>query len=362
MFQIKSKNYVIIIGLTLIIVLSLGCSRPHFSEENWRKRTDETQTNLLYAKHEENGEYFNPWLRTNRGLSDVLTWKLSSTEDYTEEEWNYLPKVLSNVQERLLKTQAENYILWIGHGSFIVKTGDQVWLLDPMFSKRALLPSRLTPPALTAKDINDLFPNVNVVISHNHYDHLDEDSIRELSSDYDFYVPLGLKSTIRDWKPQSKIIEMDWWQKLTIRDGFELHCLPAQHWSNRVFEGRNTSLWASYMIVAPDVTIYFGGDSGYFIGYREISKKYPKIDYALIPITAYHPRWFMHEAHMNIDEAIDAFHDLSAAFFIPTQWGTFHLGDEPAGYPGLDLKRTIQKRGLEANRYLILDIGGFYEW
>ena len=84
---------------------------------------------------------------------------------------------------------------------------------------------------------------------------------------------------------------------------------------------------------------------------------FPDIDYALMPVTAYHPRWFMHYAHMNIDEALDAFDDLRARFFIPTQWGAFDLGDEPAGYPGLDLKRTIKKRNVDPSRILILDVG-----
>jgi L-ascorbate metabolism protein UlaG (beta-lactamase superfamily) len=103
--------------------------------------------------------------------------------------------------------------------------------------------------------------------------------------------------------------------------------------------------------------IYFGGDSGYFIGYREIGRRFPNIGYALLPTTAYHPRWFMHYAHMNIPEALAAFRDLGARYFIPTQWGTFHLGDEPPGYAALDLKNTIQKRNLDSSRFIIMDIG-----
>lgn len=107
------------------------------------------------------------------------------------------------------------------------------------------------------------------------------------------------------------------------------------------------------------MNIYFGGDSGYFIGYREFGRKYQKIDYALLPITAYHPRWRMHVAHMDVKEAIKAFQDLNATYFVPTQWGTFHLGDNPPGYPGLDLRREIDRQSLESERYLILDLGEF---
>jgi len=92
-------------------------------------------------------------------------------------------------------------------------------------------------------------------------------------------------------------------------------------------------LWASYLLITPETVIYYGGDSGYFVGYREIGRQFPNINYALLPLTAYHPRWFMHYAHMNVPEALAAFIDLGARYFIPNQWGTFHLGDEPPGYP-----------------------------
>ncbi len=111
------------------------------------------------------------------------------------------------------------------------------------------------------------------------------------------------------------------------------------------------------MLVGSETTIYYGADSGYFIGFREFGRRFPDIDYALLSTTAYHPRWFMHYAHANIDETIDAFHDLGAKYVIPTQWGTFSLGNEPAGYPALDLKRHIKARRLDPARYIIMDIG-----
>ena len=150
---------------------------------------------------------------------------------------------------------------------------------------------------------------------------------------------------------------MNWWEQLSINENVQLTCLPAQHWSLRLFQGYNTTLWASFMIKSPATTIYFGGDSGYFKGYREIGRVFDDIDYALLPITAYDPRWFMHYPHMNTNEAIQAFADLGADFFIPTQWGTFHLGDNPPGLPPLDLKRDIEQMQLNPSRYLILDIG-----
>lgn len=136
-----------------------------------------------------------------------------------------------------------------------------------------------------------------------------------------------------------------------------LVCLPMQHWSRRIGQGLNETLWASFLLITPTAKIYFGGDTGYFIGHREIGKRYPGIDYALLPTTAYHPRWFMHYAHMDIDEALAAFDDLGARTMIPHQWGTFHLGDEPVGYSALELKRKITGQGLDSSRFIILNIG-----
>lgn len=107
--------------------------------------------------------------------------------------------------------------------------------------------------------------------------------------------------------------------------------------------------------------IYYGGDSGYFVGYREFGRRFPRIDYALIPLTAYHPRWFMHYAHVNALETIQAFRDPGARYFTPTQWGTFRLGDNPPGYPVLDLKRIIRQQKLDPTPFLILDIGQIEE-
>lgn len=347
--------------LWLIVVLGSGCSQPGFDERVWRQEVESQKISRLYDDHYRDGEYFNPWVDVTKPFSDLLRWRFSEKQPYTEQETTYLPDIRTDTMERIRAMKQSDFIIWIGHDSFLIKTGEQVWLTDPMFSKRALLPARKTPPGMTAQQINDLFPKVNVIISHNHYDHLDEESIRDLSGAYVYYVPVGLAETLRDWQPDARIVEMDWWQQRTLEKGYELHCLPAQHWSRRAFDGENTSLWASFMVISPNLTVYFGGDSGYFMGYREIGRKYSRIDYALIPTTAYHPRWFMHKSHMNIEEAILAFEELGAGIFIPTQWGTFHLGDEPVGYPILDLKRTIKARNLDRARFLILDIGELAE-
>jgi len=225
-----------------------------------------------------------------------------------------------------------------------------------MLSDRALWPKRHTQPALTQEALRSLPGTFNVVLSHNHYDHLDKATLEALPASSRLYVPLGLGEFVGEMAGKP-VKEMDWWQTVDVGKGVRLVCLPAQHWSRRIGQGRNTTLWASFLIVTPERTVYFGGDSGYFIGYREIGRRYPGIDVALLPLTAYHPRWFMHYAHMNAPEVLDAFDDLGARTLIPTQWGTFRLGSEPIGYPILDLRRTMKERTFDPSRAVIMDIG-----
>ena len=196
--------------LVFLLIFQGSCTPPQFNEDQWKKEVEAARPAQLYEKHQRNGIFFNPWMADNRrSFISLLRWRLSFKQAYTEEEHNFLPKYHKNVKEQIRTNINKDFIVWIGHGSYLIKTGDQVWLLDPMFSKRALLPARKVPPALTTEDINSIFPRVNVVISHNHYDHLDEESIRNLSDTTVFYVPMGLGATLRDWQPKAKIVEMD---------------------------------------------------------------------------------------------------------------------------------------------------------
>jgi L-ascorbate metabolism protein UlaG (beta-lactamase superfamily) len=347
-------------ALACLLVACISVNEP-FEESTWRKEVLQEDPAMLRAPHFRDGKYFAPWLpMQERGFGSYLVLRLfGRSAAYTEEEENNLPDVLPDTWERLKRTDGD-LILWVGHATFLIRLKGEYWLTDPMFSDRALLPRRKTPPAFPLKDLGLLDGPLNVVISHDHYDHLDEASVKAMPAGTRFYVPLGLGRLVREFGAQN-VMELDWWQEATTAAGTKLTALPIQHWSRRIGEGKNSALWASYLIDGGGMKIYFGGDSGYFIGFREFGKLYPGIDYALLPVTAYHPRWFMHYAHMNVPEAIDAFHDLGARYFIPTQWGTFHLGEEPAGYAGLDLRREIAGQKLDPSRFVIMNIGEIRE-
>jgi L-ascorbate metabolism protein UlaG (beta-lactamase superfamily) len=347
------------LAIAILILLSARLyGAESFDEKDWRTRADGADPSLLYAPHFKNGEYFNPWLPVeNRGFGTYLRWRIFGKKaDYSKEEREFLPAVIPGAAARVQSLKGRNYILWVGHSTFLVALDGEYWLTDPVFSDRVIIPRRVTPPAVTAGDLAAMHGRLNVLISHNHYDHLDVDSIKRLPPSTRFFVPMGLGSLIRG-AHRGKVVEMDWWQGIECGKGARVICLPMQHWSKRITQGTNTTLWASFLVVGRKTKVYYAGDSGYFVGYREIGRRYPGIDYVLMPTTAYHPRWFMHYAHMNVAEALDAFEQLGARYFIPTQWGTFQLGEEPPGYAGLDLRRRILERGLDASRYLIMDIG-----
>ena len=348
-------------ALALLFILSCASKdKESFSEAAWREAVASTRPGDLYAPHKKDGIFFTPWMKMkDKSVLDVLEWKLFSRPGYTPEERGVLPEVIPDTAQRLARTRGD-FILWIGHNSFLVRVGGQYWLTDPIFSKRALLPARVTPPAITAAELATIVKAPNILISHNHYDHLDRSSMEELPETSRVFVPLGLKDYVRKMN-KPLIEEMDWWEEADLGKGVRLVCLPTQHWSMRMNQARNKSLWAAWLLITPEHTLYFGGDSGYFKGFAEVGKKYPGIDYAFMATTAYHPRWFMHHQHMNIPEAVQGFKELGAGYFIPTQWGTFPLGSEPAGFPGLDLQRYIRSRNLDSSRYKIMDIGEILE-
>ncbi len=249
-------------------------------------------------------------------------------------------------------------ITWIGHATMLLQLGATNILLDPVFSKRAspfrrFGPARLVPAPL---DVDQLPPIDVVLLSHDHYDHLDEPSVRALHHRFgralQWVTPLGYA----DWFARRGIeaSELDWWQNTQLA-GVRVTATPAQHWTRRGWRALQR-LWASYMIEG-DFNVYFAGDSGYCPAFREIGARFPKVDVAMLPIGAYEPRWFMRSAHMNPEEAVQSYIDLGARWFVPMHWGTFRLTDEDMREPPERLRRAWQDAVLPAEQLRILQHG-----
>ncbi|HJZ86714.1 MAG TPA: MBL fold metallo-hydrolase [Polyangia bacterium] len=296
------------------------------------------------------GRFENPpeWPR-RPGMRAFLRWQLSGRPGLRPA--GFRPPQIPNDGAELRARRKPPSVTWIGHATLLVQAGGVAVLTDPMFSTRlGGFVRRLAPPGVALRDL----PPVDlVVISHNHRDHLDEPSVRALGPDVQFAVPLGLGAWFRR-RGLQRVIELDWWQSARFADGAQVTLVPAQHWSQRSLGDLNASLWGGYLIEAGGARFYFAGDTGYPAAFREIGRRMPGIDYALLPIGAYEPRWFMQSQHISPEEAARAFGELGARALVPMHWGTFRLTDEPLDEPPRLLRQAM---GADTDRIIQLAIG-----
>lgn len=214
---------------------------------------------------------------------------------------------------------------WLGHASVLMQLDGKYILTDPVLYGRAspfswLGPKRFFNSPIAYAD----FPELDVILlSHDHYDHLDYSAIMALKENTKhFIVPLGVADHLLFWGiPKEKITEMDWNDSCT-QAGITFHAMPARHFSGRKFK-RNNTLWASYVLKGTKETIYFGGDSGTCTDFEAIGNEHGPFDLNILPIGAYNEAW--HDIHMNPSEAVDAWHQLGKGYFFPIHWGTFDL-------------------------------------
>lgn len=326
MIQKTGSNYVfqhIVLAVVVsMVALLAGCNSKVELHKN------------LPPHHQQNGRFVNTnGEAINKPFKDLLKWQREAPE--------VLPLNLPSVPAQLtaLANPSAAQITWIGHSTFLLQVDGLNILTDPIFTDRASPvsfagPKRTTPPAITLEQL----PLIDVVlISHNHYDHLDRATIKALQAKQGdstpwYYVPLGLKSWFEKLGAE-QVRELDWWDNLKINET-TFHAVPVQHWSSRTPFDRNKTLWAGFFIDSPTQRVLFVGDSGYSDDFKTIAKRLGSVDLALVPIGAYSPRWFMSQAHMNPDEALQVVQDVGAKRAIGMHWGTFALTDEPMAEPG----------------------------
>jgi N-acyl-phosphatidylethanolamine-hydrolysing phospholipase D len=343
-------------ALIIICVNLVGCLSPRpFDEAAWQTKVEAQDTSTLYANHRRpDGSFFNPWLPEDRPWWSFWRWVLSENSLGPLAERDPSTPTVNNDGAYLKDKNSPDSLTWVGHATFVVQWSGQVVLTDPLFSERAAVVKRKNPPAFTTEAVPD---GAIVLISHNHYDHLDSESLEALLPRAGLVLcPLGLGDWLRDLGAK-QVREMDWWQSMEI-NGTKFTCLPAQHWSRRFGQGYNQTLWCSWLMERSGKKVYYGADSGYFVGFREFGKRFPDIDVALLPLGAYYPRWFMHYAHMNLPEVLQAFQDLGAKEMVPTQWGVLPLGDEPPAYPKTELEEYLKKHPEFNKKVKILPVGG----
>jgi L-ascorbate metabolism protein UlaG (beta-lactamase superfamily) len=304
------------------------------------------------SPHRDADGFFNPWHRYEpAGLWTYVRWQLFSRNAYDKSAAPSIP-VVQNDGAYLAGVETSASITWVGHATFAVHDRDDVFLTDPHFGKRAFLPARTTQPGLPIASIpRDAF----AVISHNHYDHLDEWTIESLPESVGYYVPVGLGEWFRK-RGRTDVTELDWWES-AARGRFTITCLPSQHWSLRLGQPANSTLWCSWLVDSQDYRYYFAGDTGYFPGFAELGRAWDEIDVAMLPIGSYAPRWVMAYQHMDPAEAYRAFQDLGARYMLPMHWGAFDITDEPLDRPPVDLARAIAEARGDPERVRVMAIG-----
>jgi L-ascorbate metabolism protein UlaG (beta-lactamase superfamily) len=240
-------------------------------------------------------------------------------------------------------------VTWIGHASFLVSVPGAAFLVDPVFSRRiGLVVARHGRAGLLPADLPAL---VALLVTHNHYDHLDTPSVRSLRRDLPVFAPAGLGSWFRR-RGFANVTEMRWWDRATVGK-LAITFVPSRHWSRRYIGDTNRSAWGGFVVQAGATAIYHAGDSGWFDGFAEIGSRCPAIDLALLPIGAYAPPWFMERHHMNPEQAIDALCALRARAMVPMHWGAFQLTDEPLCEPVARLRRAWDARRPPADLHVL---------
>jgi len=247
-------------------------------------------------------------------------------------------------------------VTWVGHSSVLLQLGGVNVLTDPVWSARAspmlfLGPRRWVAPGIA---FGELPPIDVVLLSHNHYDHLDGRTVRRLAQAHPeatWLVPLGLAEFVRR-RGVRHVTELDWWEQAEV-GAVRVACTPAQHFSGRKFLDRGATLWCGWALAAPASgrRVFFAGDTGHHPGFGEVAARHGPFDVALLPIGAYEPRWFMRYVHMNPEEAVAACRELGARAMVPIHWGTFKLTDEAMDEPPARAQAAWQAAGLPAEGY-----------
>lgn len=219
------------------------------------------------------------------------------------------------------------HVTWLGHSTVLLAINGKRFLTDPVWYQRVSPFTIIGPKRFfeVPVSLNELPPIDFILLSHDHYDHLDKGAIRYLTTkNIPVITMLGVGKRLLQWGIKKELVtELDWWQEKELGDGFKITALPARHFSGRSLSDRFTTLWGSFAIAGPKHTVYFGADSGYYEGFKNIGEAFGSFDVALLEIGAYNQLWA--DIHMGPENAVQAFHDVKGKLLLPLHWGTFAL-------------------------------------
>lgn len=329
--------------LLLLILIGAGILIAAAWTPSGSKPSGERLARISKSAHFKDGKFFNALPEHTNYWGAIKTMFASSPDTNPKDAVPMAPQAdLSTPPPNGLR------ITWLGHSSMLIEIDGRRFLTDPVWGERAspfsfLGSKRFYPPIRALKD---LLPLDAVVLSHDHYDHLDEGSIRALNDlKVPFIMPLGIGSHLEYWGvPPEQITELDWWQSKTI-EGVEVACTPARHFSGRFLHDRNATLWASWAFIGPQHRAYFSGDTAMFPGFAEIGAKYGPFDVTMIESGAYNLYW--PDVHLGPEQAVDAHRAVRGKLMLPVHWGTFNLAPHAWTEPAERLLVAAQTAGVQ---------------
>jgi len=324
------------------------------------------------AHHVPGKGFRNPWPGTTpHGFGDFLKWTLTERRE-RDRRPDPPPSAFPRATPSFPQRAAADTIVatWVGHSTFLLQIGGMNVLLDPVWSERASPvsfagPRRHTPPGVAL----DALPPIDLVlVSHDHYDHLDEPTVKQLlraHREARWLAPLGVGRWL-ERRGAHVMRELDWWDRVDV-DALEITATPAQHFSGRSLTGRNSTLWIGWSIRArggpESPAVYVAGDTGAHPEFAKIARTLGPFDAAFLPIGAYDPRWFMRPVHMDPEDAVAAYEELRAEnrdralAFVAMHWGTFKLTDEPLDEPPARARAAWERAGLDPAQLWIAQHG-----
>lgn len=315
----------------------------------------------------EKGRFTNPHIgNIRRKKRDFLLWLFGFFRDHPFE---IVPEGFSYPLPDLRFDPQKDWAMWVGHSTYLISMAGKHLLTDPIWSKRCsplpfVGPKRKNLPPISLEQL----PKIDyVLISHDHYDHLDRatiDKLHRLFPHILWIVPKGVKKWFEN-REIKKVIELSWWEQVDIDSSFRITSTPAQHFSGRSAKDLNQTLWMGLVVesLLTSKTFYFVGDTGYNPhDFKKIGKQFPKIDLSLIPIGSYSPRKFMSPVHIEPKDAVNIHKDVASQLSLGMHWKTFKLSEEPLEQPPFDLMRAMRKEKLDLTTFLAIDPGKKINW
>tara|TARA_Y100001972_G_C7664315_1_gene335513 strand:- start:129 stop:1163 length:1035 start_codon:yes stop_codon:yes gene_type:complete len=305
------------------------------------------------SDHFDGSKFINPGNVSAKGFPDLIKFLVGRDQGpWTKNYETFVGKKPKAPEKGQVK------ITFVNHSTFLIQWEKYNILTDPVWSDRCspfnfVGPQRMRPPGLRFEDL----PQIDLVLlSHNHYDHLDISTVIRLEKAFQptFVVPLGVSDYLKK-NDIENTVELDWWEKTNQKP--VITAVPAQHFSGRGFYDRDKSLWCGYVIEFQNKKIYFAGDSGYGSFFKDIGKKFGPMDISMIPIGAYLPAWFMSPIHVSPQESIKIHKDVKSKQSIAMHFGTFPLADDGMGRAEKDLMATLKKTRTSQENFLIPDEG-----